>query len=535
MALSFVGSKAGSHNATSAQSVSLTDLLDSAGAAASLAQDDIVIVTVVHSMATTASRTLAQLTPSGYSNPTGHAASIQANDSNAVSLGVAHKRMGASPDTTVSIPACAAATNSIAYVIEAWRGVDWSVPFAAVTPTTASGTNTGLANPPSVSTPAAPSDCVVLGCFGGAVASASVFTNSGATPYDSTANLFKSGVQNTSTNRAVAGMGAKTGLAASTAFDAAITGSTTTNTGSWAALSLVLRARRVAGASPSLDTFLSAAAAKAVVEGTGGGTLNAFTSSATGTISNPSTHATASPALGTFTSSAAAKVRVKAAAAPALNAFISAAAAKALVEGLGSGTLNAFSSTSVAKARVKATAAPALGPFTATAAARVPVEANGAIALGNFTAGASARVLTRLDGSPSMGPFISQAAATALVEGIGAGELNPFGLAGVLSLPIHADAQVELEPFGIDASASVRLRAAVGVELDAFSVAARIGSALAPVELSGSPTLGLFTSGALSPCPVSRWTTARRDSRAIVGRRPSRMIAPNLQPRGIGR
>jgi hypothetical protein len=238
VSLSFVGSKSGSHTATTAQSVSLTDLLNSAGAAATLQQNDIVVVAVAHSMATTASRTMAQLTPTGYSVPSGLAV-VQASDTNAVSLGVTYKFMPATPDTTISIPACAAAGNSISYSIQVWRGADTFTPFSGF-PTTASSANSGLPNPPSITTTAGLSGLVVIGATAAAVASATAITNTGATPYDSTANLFTAGLQNTATNRSVVAMGAKTGLAASTAFDAAVGGSDTTNTGSWAAVSLLL-------------------------------------------------------------------------------------------------------------------------------------------------------------------------------------------------------------------------------------------------------------------------------------------------------
>jgi hypothetical protein len=257
--LFFVGSKSGGYSSTATQSISLTDLLGIGGTSLTVRQGDLVIIGITHSMATTASRTLAQLTPvdpgaASYSSPI--AASVQANDNNAVSIGLFYKFMGATPDATVTLPVCAASTNAIAYTIEIWRGVDQTTPFAGVAVVSASGANTGLADPPSVSTPASPKGCVVGGYFGAAVAAASVFANAGATPYDTATNMFSSGVQNTATNRAVSGMGFKRGLAISTAFNAAITGSTTTNTGSWAALAFVLKPdATLAAASTLTDSF----------------------------------------------------------------------------------------------------------------------------------------------------------------------------------------------------------------------------------------------------------------------------------------
>jgi hypothetical protein len=276
MALVFVGSKVFDHAAITAQSCSLTDLLDTSGASVSPAANDVVFVCYVHSIATTANRTLAQCTPSGYSNT--HGSIIQANDTHAVSMALSYKKMSGTPDTTVSIPAAAATTNNVSCTIQCWRGVD-DATITTTTPTTASGSNTALANPPSISTPSSPAGCVVLGAFGAAQAVATAFTNSGATPYDSTTNYFKSGTGNTgSTNKAASGIGAKTGLAISTAFDAAITGSTTTNTGSWGAAAIVLRPS-IATLTPSLFTNSQSFFAPTITTGSVTLTPSLFTNS----------------------------------------------------------------------------------------------------------------------------------------------------------------------------------------------------------------------------------------------------------------
>lgn len=315
---------------------------------------------------------------------------------------------------------------------------------------------------------------------------------------------------------------------------------------------LEIPAARALTGTPSLDAFLSAAAAKAVVEGIGSGTLNpfastataevlveaaaspaldAFTTSATATVSSSGVTAQGSPVIAAFTASAAGKVIVEAVAAPSFAAFTSAAAAKALVEGLGSGVLNAFGASATAKVAIEASVASALGSFTATAAARVAVEAQAAPAMGHFTLAAQAALKSRLNGAPALSPFISDAAARALIEGAGSGELNPFGLDGALALPIHAAAAPALESFAAGGQVTVRVGAQGGAALAAFTATGTIGS-LGPRELAGSPVLGLFTSSGQRLVHASRCIYADLPCRAVAGPvRPSRHLAPNLQRR----
>jgi hypothetical protein len=233
MAITFVGSYASSHAATSAQTVAFTNLRNESNAQPTLLQGDAVLVVYVHAMATTATRTLAQCTPAGYTSA--HAAIIQANDSNAVSMAVSYKVMGATPDVNVAIPAAAATTNGVAYAIYVFRGV--SATPLDVTATTASASNTGVANAPAI-TPAT-SGALILVCGGAAVAAGAVFTNPAG--LSTTTNHFRSATITTTTNDANVGVGLKTDWA-SGAFDPAVFGgSTSTNTGSWAAATIALR------------------------------------------------------------------------------------------------------------------------------------------------------------------------------------------------------------------------------------------------------------------------------------------------------
>lgn len=407
MAVSFVGSKTFGHNAITAQSCSLTDLLDSAGASVSPAAGDVVFVNYVHAMATTATRTLAQCTPSGYSNT--HGSIIQADDSNAVSMALSYKLMGGTPDTTVSIPAASATTAGVSCTIECWRGLD-SATINTTTPTTASGSNTGLANPPSITTPAAPSGCVVLGAFGAAAASGAAFTNTGGTTYDSTTNVFKSLANTTGTNDAVSGMGAKTGLAVSTAFDAAITGSTTTNTGSWGAASIVIRP-------PLSSATLSV-------------TLDALTASATGVLPLA---ATASPTLGALTSSATGTLSIVASFAKTLGNVTLSSTGTILIAGQASPTLGAATLSSTAVLPLAAQSAITLDAATLASTATLTsglaaISGSAAITLGNLAASGTSTLTTHGTASISLGPLTAEAFATTDIAGQAAITLGSLSL-----------------------------------------------------------------------------------------------------------
>jgi hypothetical protein len=234
MAISFIGSHVGTHAATSTQTINFSSLLNDVGGTPTVLENDVVVVTYVHSMATTATRTLAQCTPSGYTNA--HASIIQQNDSNAVSMAVSYKIMTATPDTSVGIPAAAATTNGVGYAIYVFRGVDITN-VLDVTTTTANAGNTGVANAPSI-TPTTAGSWIVV-CGGAAVAAGAVFTN--PVGLSATTNHFRSATITTTTNDANVGVGLKTDWS-SGAFDPAVFGgSTSTNTGSWGAASLVLR------------------------------------------------------------------------------------------------------------------------------------------------------------------------------------------------------------------------------------------------------------------------------------------------------
>lgn len=272
MALAFVGSYVGTHAAVSSQSVAFSNLRDEANAQPTLQQGDLVVVAV--NCASTVDRTEAQLLPSGYT--VAHADLYQ-NDSNDVNLLVSYKVMGASPDANVSIPASNATTAGVAYAIYVFRGVDTANPLD-VTSVTAGNINTGVANAAAI-TPST-SGAWIMAVGAAAVAAGAVFTNPAG--MSGTTNHFRSATITSTTNDANIGVALKTDWAAG-AFDPAVFGgSTSTNTGSWAAVTIVLRPLVASGtatgsvalAGSTAGTVAIAASASGSVELSGGGTAS---------------------------------------------------------------------------------------------------------------------------------------------------------------------------------------------------------------------------------------------------------------------
>lgn len=231
MAISFVGSHVGTHAATSAQSVNFSSLLNEAGGTPTVLEDDIVFVAVENS--STVDRGDGTLVPSTYTPA--HTADYR-NDANDSNFQVSFKVMGATPDTSVSIPASNATTAGVGYAIFVFRGVDTTTPQDTTTLVTGA-INTGKANPPAIEPVTSGAWIAVFA--GAAVAAGAVFSNAG--DLSATANHFRSATITTTTNDANIGAGLKTDWAAGPFDPAIFGGSTTTNTGSWSAVSVALR------------------------------------------------------------------------------------------------------------------------------------------------------------------------------------------------------------------------------------------------------------------------------------------------------
>jgi len=481
--ISFVGSKTFTHAAITAQSCSLTDLKDESNNNATLLEGDHVFIGYV--LASTVDRTQAQQTPSGY---TALHTDEYRNDSNDVNLLVSVKEMGASPDTTVSIPASNATTAGCSVVIVALRGVDpASVNDVAAVAT--GGTNTGIANGGAITPSTAGAWILVFA--GAAVAAGAVFTNPSG--MSTTTNHFRSATITTTTNDANAAVAIKTDWTSGSVDPAAFGGSTSTNTGSWATATLAIRPLLdaiSATASPVMDSFLSAGGAKGIAEGIGSATLNAFTVTATATVSDAHIVASAAPELTEFTVIATVKAIASAIATPSLDTFISSAAAKALIEGSGGGVLNAFVTTATVSVRASAAASPSLDAFGTTAAVKAVASATANPSLDAFTVAATASVPAKLSATPALDSFLSTAAAQALIEGVGEGILNAFQSSGAITVRAVATGLVVLDEFTVSATAAIRANLAVDCELDPFISTA---AAKALVEGVGSATLNPFS------------------------------------------
>lgn len=231
MAITFVGSYVGTHAAITAQTVNFSNLRDEANATPTLQEGDLVLVAVEN--ASTVDRTQAQLTPSGYTAL--HTDNYQ-NDSNDSNFLVSRKFMGSTPDTSVAIPASNATTAGVAYAIYVFRGVNQVEPMDA-TPVPTGNINTGVANASAIVPVTQGAWIVVFG--GAAVAAGAVFTNPAG--MSTTTNHFRSATITTTTNDANIGGAIYTAWTSGSYDPAAFGGSTSTNTGSWSAVTLALR------------------------------------------------------------------------------------------------------------------------------------------------------------------------------------------------------------------------------------------------------------------------------------------------------
>jgi hypothetical protein len=141
--ITMVGSKKLTYTSGSAQVVSLTDLLDSGGSAATLLQDDIVVV----SMERTSTSDLAASTVSPSAGYTLVGSDLYSNSGFDANFAVNYKFMGATPDTTVTLPGTGG--GGMAVTVFAFRGVNTTTPLD-VTPTTAAGINTTTHDPAAI-------------------------------------------------------------------------------------------------------------------------------------------------------------------------------------------------------------------------------------------------------------------------------------------------------------------------------------------------------------------------------------------------
>lgn len=167
MAIQYVGGQvAGRANGSAALSVNFAL---TGGLEAAPADGDLVIVTAVTGSAA-GNPAMAVTTPADY---TALGQLNQSAATNDTSLNVSYKRMGASPDTAVTIPGTGNNAFGQAYSIQVFRGVDATSPMD-VAAVSAGGTGTGRPNPASIA-PTTAGAWVVI-CGGGAAGTGANYT-----------------------------------------------------------------------------------------------------------------------------------------------------------------------------------------------------------------------------------------------------------------------------------------------------------------------------------------------------------------------
>lgn len=266
MAITFVGSGVGTHAAITAQTYNFSSLLNDAGGTPTLQQGDIVYVAVEN--ASTVNRGAGTLVPSGYT--AAHTADYR-GDSNDSNFQVSYKVMGVTPDTSVAIPASNATTAGVAYVVYVFRGVNTVAGPHSATPVVTGAINTGVANAPSITPTAGDTGAWIIAFGGAAVAAGAVFTNPAG--MSTTTNHFRSTTITTTTNDANVAGAIYTGWTSGAYDPAVFGGSTSTNTGSWSAVTIALKPvieRTSSGALTGPGSTIAGSANHITIHGTTG-------------------------------------------------------------------------------------------------------------------------------------------------------------------------------------------------------------------------------------------------------------------------
>jgi hypothetical protein len=240
----FVGAKVYGSASSTDEVISLTDLKDEAGSNATLQEGDVVIVTVV--LAAVAS--LESLTtPSGFSDAHPF---IYSDDTNDTNFQVSYKVMGASPDTSFTLPGTGSSLRAHEVHVLALRGIDIAAPFD-VTPVAAGGIDAGQPDPPAITPVTAGALITVHGgsvCADSAVPTAFANSDLSATTNHFLSDFFRS--TGSGSRHAVCGVGMKEDWSSGSFDPAAWTGGHTFNGNSWAAASIAWRPSGGAAAGP---------------------------------------------------------------------------------------------------------------------------------------------------------------------------------------------------------------------------------------------------------------------------------------------
>jgi hypothetical protein len=248
VAISFVGSlpPIGANNGGNV-TLTFSNLVDTAGAAASLQQNDIVIAAFAHSSTSDA----AMSPPSGWTEILEDYGNGTTYDANLI---VCYKVMGASPDTSVTFTGPGGASFGTIGAAIAFRGVDTTTPLD-VSAVGDRGTGTSTPNPPAITPSTAGAWPVAVGA--GSAAAGAAYT--AGTNLSSTTNHFRS-LNHAETNDIAIGIGINTTWSSGSLDPGAWGGGNSNAANSWAAITLALRPAALTLAGTGGSTFGSASA-----------------------------------------------------------------------------------------------------------------------------------------------------------------------------------------------------------------------------------------------------------------------------------
>lgn len=473
MTIAFVGSGAVGIS-TSDVVFNFSSLLDAAGGTPTLQQNDIVVISTGYRITNSVTW---DKTPTGYTDA--YSTIFEDSTGNDLSLKTTYKVMGATPDTSVTIPAASSRGASVIHVL---RGVDTTTPID-VASTTAGGANANGVNPnpPSI-TPTTAGAWIY--CVGSVASSTPVAAITNSPDLSSTTNHFK-GALATSTVGAI-GAGLKEDWA-SGAFDAAaFAGGAPNSTGSWAAASVALRpaATTITGTGAVTDGPGTVAGAGTVTDaGAGAITDGPGTVAGAGTVVDAGTGAV----------SDGAEVVAGVATEPltgtgAADDGAEQVAAAGTVPDAGAGTIadGADLAAGAGDVPVAATGAIADGADLAAGAGDVPVTGAGAIADGDDLGAGAGGVSVTGAGAADDGAELVTASDSASVTGSGSVDDGSEGASGSGDVTVtgagEADDGAESVTGSDDAPPAVRMTRQRKVLL---ALKANVEAALPGVTIAG--------------------------------------------------
>lgn len=230
----FVGSKTFTHNATAQQTTSLTDLVDTSGNPATLQDGDLLLVNLSYA-SNSADRTFEEMICPGCI--AAHTDLFSSDVSCANQL-VQYRWVHPSLDSSLTVPAATNTAFGIAVTIHAFREVEPLSPLD-VTPTTATGSNSIEADPPSITPTTSGSLIVACGAGSGGSGESAYANPSGMS---ATTNHFRTAKAD-ATNDALAGTALYTSWSSGAYDPAPFTSAGSDTSDAWCAVTLALRGR----------------------------------------------------------------------------------------------------------------------------------------------------------------------------------------------------------------------------------------------------------------------------------------------------